>query len=231
MSPRIKNAGDSPTSTEQAEDDWAYKLGRLNMRPRGDDLKYRLNVVAPTVADAVTCVGGWLVDRAMLGWEITVLTGHAQQDFRPLQILGAKPVALERVLTGRTRLPDCDAISVAADLYFGDARVRRHVLRRLDRRSEFTLWGGDWATKPDGKAALTKLPVIVEHRLSLAAQLFKKHAVAAALDCRESVVSPTETFCVGRLRDGFHQSSLGVVPKAGAVADLHRPPDADPTPA
>jgi hypothetical protein len=229
MTPRINKAGDSPASTEQADHDWAYKLGQLDMRPRGDDLAYRLNVVAPTVADAVSCVGGWLVDRAMLGWEITVLTAHAQQDLRPLQILGAKHAALDSVLTGRTRLPDCDAISVAADLYFGDARVRRHVLRRLDRRTEFTLWGGDWATKPDGKAALTTVPVIVEHQLSVAAQSFKAHAVAAALDCRGGAVSPAEIFCVGRLRDGFHQSSLRVVPKASAVADSHPTHDADPT--
>jgi hypothetical protein len=236
MSPRIKKAGDSPTSTEQAEDDWAYKLGRLDMRPRGDDLKFRLNVVAPTVADVATCVGGWLVDRAMLGWDITVLIAQAQEDFRPLKILGAKPVALDSVLTGRTRLPVCDAVSVAADLYFGDARVRRHVLRRLDRRSEFTLWGGDWATKPDGNAALTKAPVIVEHQLSLAAQSFKAHAVAAALDsCPEGVVGPTEIFCDGRLRGRCRQSPLRVVQKAGADADsrstLDATPTTDPTPA
>jgi hypothetical protein len=224
MSPGIKKAGDSPTSTEHAEDDWAYKLGRLDMRPRGDDLKYRLNVVAPTVADVVTGVGGWLVDRAMLGWEITVLIAQEQQDFRPLQILGAQPVALHSVLTGRTRLPVCDAISVAAELYFGDARVRRHVLRRLDRRrSEFTLWGGDWATKPDGNAALTKVPVIVEHQLSLAAQSFKAHAVAAALDsCLAGAVGPTEMFCDGRLRDGFRQSPYASSPKTGADTDPHR---------
>jgi hypothetical protein len=231
MTPRINKAGDSPASTEQADHDRAYKLGQLDMRPRGDDLAYRLNVVAPTVADAVSCVGGWLVDRAMLGWDITVLIAHAQQDFRPLQILGAKPVALDGVLTGRTRLPVCDAISVAAELYFGDARVRRYVLRRLDRRSEFTLWGGDWARSPDGTAAQPKLPVVVEHRLSLAARSFKAHAVAAALDYWDGVVSPTEIFCDGRQRDGLRQSPLRIVPKALAVADWHRAADADPTPA
>lgn len=213
MSPRIKKAGDSLTSTELTEADWVYKLGRLHMRARGDDLKFRLNVVAPTVADVVTCVGGWLVDRAMLGWDITVLIAQSQQDFRPLHILGAEAVALDSVLTGRTRLPVCDAISVAADLYFGDARVRRHVLRRLDRRrSEFTLWGGDRTTEPDGNAALTKNPVIVEHQLSLAARCFKAHALAAALESwPEGAVGPTETFWDGRMRHGFRQSPLRVV--------------------
>jgi hypothetical protein len=235
--PRIKKAGDSLTPTVQTEGDWAYKLGRLDMRARDDDLKFRLNVVAPTVADVVSCVGGWLFDRAMLGWEITVLIAQAHEDFRPLHILGTEPVALDSVLTGQTRLPVCDAISVAADLYFGDARVRSHVLTRLDGcRSEFTLWGGDWSTERDGNAALSKVPAIVEHQLSRAARSFKAHAVAAAFDsCPEAVVGPTETFCDGRLRDGFWQSHLRAVPKACADADSCRTsdpaPTTDPTPA
>jgi hypothetical protein len=231
--PHIKKAGDSMTSTEQTESDWVYKLGRLHMRARDDDLKFRLNVVAPTVADVVTHVGGWLVDRAMLGWDITVLIAQSQPDFRPLHILGAEPVALDSVLTGRTRLPVCDAISVDADLYFGDARVRRHVLGRLDgRRSEFTLWGGDWPTESDGCAAVAKTRVIIEHRLSLAARLFKAHAVAAALESwPEGAVGPTETFCDGRLRDGFRPNPLRAVSNAVADADSRANPDADPTPA
>jgi hypothetical protein len=221
MSPRIRKAGDSLIPAEQNEGDWVYKLGRLHMRPRGDDLKFRLNVVAPTVGDVVTYVGGWLVDRAMLGWEITVLIAQSRQDFRPLRILGVKPMALDGVLIGRTRLPMCDAICVAAELYFGDARVRRHVLRRLDRRrSEFTLWGGDWPTEPETNAALPKTPVIVEHQLSLAARSFKTQAVAAALGSLPmGGVGPTETFCDGRLRDGFRQSPLRVVQQASADTD------------
>jgi len=134
MSPRTKRAGHPLMSAEQIEVDWVYKLGRRNLRARADDFKFRLNVVAPTVADVVSCVGGWLVDRAMMGWDIKVLIAQTTQDFRPLNILGVTPLSLETVLDGRTRLPICDGISVAADLYFGDGRVRRHVLRRLHRR-------------------------------------------------------------------------------------------------
>src|SRR3546814_1101974 len=37
------------------------------------DMRYRLDVVAPTVAEVVRNAGGWLVDRAMAGWDVTVL--------------------------------------------------------------------------------------------------------------------------------------------------------------
>lgn len=207
-----------------------YKLGGMYTGARGDDLKFRLNVVGRTVADVVTCVGGWLVDRAMLGWDITVLIAQSRQDFRPLHILGAEPVALDSVLTGRTQLPVCDAFSVAADLYFGDARVRHHVLGRLDRhRSEFTLWGSGWPTEPDGCATVTKTPGIVEHQLSLAARSFKAHAVAALESWPEGTVGPTETFCDGRLRDGFRRSPLRVVQNDSADTDSHGTPVATPT--
>src|ERR1700686_1645048 len=130
MSPNDQKA-DALTRAEPLESDWLYKLGRRDLRARNDDFRFRLNVVAPTVADVVSCVGGWLVDRAMLGWEITVLIAARQQDLQPLHILGVTPLAFDEVPKGGRRLPICDGISVAADLYFGDARVRRHVLRRL----------------------------------------------------------------------------------------------------
>src|SRR6201999_4509172 len=36
-------------------------------------LRYRLDVVAADVADVVKFAGGWLFDRAMAGWDVTVL--------------------------------------------------------------------------------------------------------------------------------------------------------------
>ena len=70
----------------------------------------------------------WLVDRAMMGWDITVLIAQPRQDFRPLHILGVRTLAFDSVLDSRMRLPICDGIAVAADLYFGDSRLRRrHV--------------------------------------------------------------------------------------------------------
>jgi hypothetical protein len=221
MSPHDEKA-DALTAAEPLESDWLYKLGRRDLRARNDDFRFRLNVVAPTVAAVVSCVGGWLVDRAMLGWEITVLIAARQQDLQPLHILGVTPLAFDEVLNARRRLPICDGISVAADLYFGDARVRRHVLRRLHRgQSEFTLWGADRPVTPDKDGSVSIAATTVEHRLSVAAHSFKAHALAAALGrATECVAAPIETFCEGRLREGFRQSPLRVVPRAGNDVDV-----------
>jgi hypothetical protein len=170
-------------------------------------------VVAPTVADVVSCVGGWLVDRAMLGWDITVLIAQPQQDLRPLSILGVRSFAFDAVLKARMRLPIRDGMSVAADLYFGDARVRRYVIRRVhQRQSEFTLWGQDRLVNSDDDQTTTTSAVTIEHRLSGAARTFKAHALGAALGSWPAgVVGATETFCDGWPRNGLHQRSLRVV--------------------
>lgn len=51
-------------------------------------LRYRLVVVTRTVRDAASAAGGWLFDRAMAGWEVTVLAEDAT-DPRPARVLGA----------------------------------------------------------------------------------------------------------------------------------------------
>ena len=51
-------------------------------------MRYRVDVVAADVADVVKFAGGWLFDRAMAGWDVTVLLVD-HPDERPLQILGA----------------------------------------------------------------------------------------------------------------------------------------------
>ena len=63
-------------------------------------MRYRLDVVASSVVDVVRFAGGWLFDRAMAGWDVSVLlTDLADQpDGRPLQILGAQVVDLEVAL-------------------------------------------------------------------------------------------------------------------------------------
>ena len=61
------------------------------------DMRYRLDVVAPTVLDAVRYAGGWIYDRVMAGWDVTVLVGNAD-DVRPLEILGAQTLDLQSVL-------------------------------------------------------------------------------------------------------------------------------------
>ncbi len=52
-------------------------------------MRYRLDVVARDVSEVVRFAGGWLVDRVMAGWDVTVLIS-ADEDTRPLEILGVE---------------------------------------------------------------------------------------------------------------------------------------------
>jgi hypothetical protein len=140
-------------------------------------MRYRLAVVASSVIDVVRFAGGWLFDRAMAGWDVSVLlTDLADHpDGRPLQILGAQIVDLEEALASVESRPRPQALAAAADLFGCDPRVRRGVLQALDHGvTEVTLWGETWPAELDDCVGL------VQHRLSRAAQTFKAKALAAA---------------------------------------------------
>jgi len=67
-------------------------------------MRYRLDVVAANVIDVVKFAGGWLFDRAMAGWDVTVLVAD-HVDPRPLQILGAQIIDLEHALESAGQTP------------------------------------------------------------------------------------------------------------------------------
>jgi len=152
-------------------------------KPHLDDdcLRYRLDVVA-AADDAVRAAGGWMYDRVMAGWEVTVLLPQGC-DTRPLQILGVRAVDLD---SGFTR-PMSQGLAVSAEVFTADARVRAKVLKALDQRStEVALWG-------DGcSLGVHRGMTRVQHVLSAAARVYKAHALAAAgIGC--GTVDPTET--------------------------------------
>ena len=153
-------------------------------------MRYRLDVVAPTVLDAVRFAGGWVYDRVMAGWDVTVLVG-SDEDVRPLEILGADTLDLEQVLASWEQRPHPQTVAVAADLFDLDDRVRRGVLGALEQgATEVTLWGTPRSSDLDSSVDS------VEHRLSAAARAFKAQALAAAGAGTEPV-GATETFCCG----------------------------------
>jgi hypothetical protein len=155
-------------------------------------MRYRLDVVAANVVDVVTFAGGWLFDRAMAGWDVTVLVADHPDD-RPLQILGAQTLDLEEALASVETRPRPQALAAAADLFGCDPRVRQGVLQALDHGvTEVTLWGQTWPAELDDSVGL------VQHRLSMAAQIFKARALAAAA-VPESSIGDTETFRSGLL--------------------------------
>ena len=149
-------------------------------------MRYRLDVVSPSVADVVTFAGGWLVDRVMAGWDVTVLIDGAH-DLRPLEILGVGIQDLEGALEMWAERPHPQTVAVAATLFSADARVRQGVLNALDHGlTEVTLWGEHCPEELDNTVGS------VRHQLSAAARAFKAQALAAM---EHSVaVGNTETF-------------------------------------
>ncbi|MBO2447626.1 hypothetical protein J4573_11050 [Actinomadura barringtoniae] len=158
-------------------------------------------MIAPSSAEAVRSAGGYLCDRALAGWNVTVLT--ADRADRPLRILGARRADLELALAAPVR-PRPHAVAVDARCYGLDPRVRSIVQAALNDSAEVRLWG-DLGGGLD--LAGSEAPQPVPHRLSLAARAFKTHALAA-------VASP------GDLDDGgatemFQTSDLQRTPATG----------------
>ncbi len=156
-------------------------------------MRYRLDVVAPTVLDAVKFAGGWVYDRVMAGWDVTVLIGN-DEDVRPLEILGAEVRDLESVLESWEDRPHPQTIAVAADLFERDDRLRQGVLSALEQgATEVTLWGERLPAELDSSVDS------VQHQLSAAARAFKAQALAAASDSDVAAVDDTETFRCGMM--------------------------------
>lgn len=153
-------------------------------------MRYRLDVVAHDVSDVVRHAGGWLVDRVMAGWDVTVLV-TGDDDVRPLEILGVRVQDLEATLEDWTERPHPQTVAVAADLFATDERVRRGVLGALDQgMTEVTLWGERWPDELDSAVGS------VRHELSAAARAFKAQALAATPG-GTATVEPVETFRCG----------------------------------
>jgi hypothetical protein len=151
------------------------------------DIRYRLDVAAMSVLEVVTRAGGWLFDRVMAGWDVSVFVADPT-DVRPLQILGTQTLDLDYAFGSLDHRPRPQALAVATDLFGSDLRARQRVLKALDHRStEVTLWGE--VRSPELNARTDS----VEHRLSDAARVFKAQALAAAA-APDASVGCTETF-------------------------------------
>jgi hypothetical protein len=151
-------------------------------------VRYRLDVVASNIAEVVRFAGGWLFDRVMAGWDVTVIVAQRGDD-RPLQILGAEALDLETAIatTGQRPLPQ--TLAVATELFESDHRVREGVMKALDHGlTEVTLWGETWPDELDNVDSL-------QHRLSAAARAFKAKALVAAAATAPS--GSTESFLSG----------------------------------
>lgn len=160
-----------------------------------DCLRYRLDVLAASAADAVQSAGGWLYDRMMAGWEVTVVlpAGLNPPDTRPLRILGARALAVGSAANATSG----QSLAVSAAAFALDARVRDTVFHALDRPlTEVALLGGVLPPGFDRETIADRGMSPVQHKLSAAARVFKGYALAAAGITR-AVTDPVETMLCG----------------------------------
>jgi hypothetical protein len=157
--------------------------------PPNDDacLRYRIDVVASNVADVVLSAGGWVYDRAIVGWDVNVLL-PAGTNTRPLEILGVAASELDSQFASAGERLAGHGLAVSAEMFASDARIRAEVLKALDRGlTEVMLWGEGWPVNVDRQLSA------VRHRLSFGARAFKVQALLAA-EIQHSPVEFTETF-------------------------------------
>jgi hypothetical protein len=144
------------------------------LRDAADELgKYQFQVVAGNIADAVRSIGGLIFDRAMAGWEVSVVVdGDTSPDDRPLRILGAR--IAKRLSDPNHALPRPHMLAVATDVMVKSDAVRRRVLAiGDDNETEVLLWGRHHPTN------MNRTFVAVRHQPSVAAHVFKAQALTA----------------------------------------------------
>jgi hypothetical protein len=141
--------------------------------PDGYQGRYRLHVVATSVADVVTSIGGLIFDRAMAGWDVTVAVDENVDD-RAIRILGGRVATLAARPDGARSAPRPQVLAVATDVFVANEPVRRLVLAaRKSNAVDVLLWG---RRQPPN---LNCRFVPGRHRPSAAAQVFKSHALTA----------------------------------------------------
>jgi hypothetical protein len=137
--------------------------------------RYRLHVVATSIADVVTSIGGLIFDRAMAGWDVTVaVAGDVEGEAdRALRILGARVAPLDETESAASG-PRPHVLAVASDVFVANEPVRRSALAaRKGDATEVLLWGRRRPPNLNGRF------VPARHWPSAAAHVFKSHALAA----------------------------------------------------
>lgn len=167
----------------------------------GRQLRYQLDVATTNAADAVRYAGGWLFDRAMAGWEVNVAVAHPD-GIRALEILGARTADLSSLLTALAdRQEQAAGLAVDPELLASHDEVRRCVAASMRTGlTEVACWG------PSRPELLSAAVDSVQYRLSAAAMIFKRHALAAA--GIDDEVGPTESL----VRGGYRPLDSDLVP-------------------
>ncbi|MGI5219839.1 hypothetical protein [Nocardia sp. CA-290969] len=183
---------DCPLETECGVGAGLHPVDIVRAHARRHPLRHRLAIVAPNTVDAVQYAGGFIFDRMMGGWEVVaVLTEH--DDVRPLEILGATVLDLTTAMASPVHDTWPESVLLAPDVFVSHEWVRKGALDCLDKGlAELSVWGDDL---PD---ELARRVATAHHRLSTAAQAFKRCALAAA-GIPERADEAVETFHSGEV--------------------------------
>jgi hypothetical protein len=137
--------------------------------------RYQFQVVAANITDAVMSIGGLIFDRAMAGWDVSIVVDGCTDrviDDRPIRILGGKVAKRLKNRVGPLGRPHM--LAVATDLMVKSEAVRRQVFAAgNDNGAEVLLWGRHHPTDLNCRF------VTAWHRPSAAAHVFKLRALAA----------------------------------------------------
>jgi hypothetical protein len=137
------------------------------------NIRYQLCVFARDVGELVDLAGGWICDRILAGWDVSVAVSEPG-DLRPMQILGVTLVTQQR-LRLITDGSGAASIAITPGIFENNNHIRTEVLRALDQGAvEVTFVGPSLPSDLGGRLARRR------HRLSSAARAFKTHALAAA---------------------------------------------------
>lgn len=151
--------------------------------------RFRLDVAAANVTDAVRAAGGLLCDRAMAGWDVRVYLASPNECGRALEILGAECFSLERGLTVIQGQAPTSTLVVAVDLFADNPQIRRHAAKAGHRKyRDVLLWGV--ASQECAIQPLTP----VEYRMTSAARAFKTEAMRAIIATGSPETAPRSRF-------------------------------------
>lgn len=137
--------------------------------------RYRCDVIGQTAVDVVSGMGGWLVDLAMAGWEVTVALAE-RQDARPLRILGSAVVDLDKFMMSFGRGPFPRLLALTDQIWGRDDLVCREVRSaRALAGTQVAVCGRGAPVLVDGESGCALSPA--RQHLSVAGCAFKAPAL------------------------------------------------------
>jgi hypothetical protein len=164
-------------------------------------LRYHLTMVTQSIAQMVELAGGWLCDRAMSGWIVTVLVADPT-DPLPARILGVDVVSLAQA-RALAPGPPPQSLAIAAPDGFDPGIATWMHESLVSGQQELTVWGDQ--LRPTDLHTGTEPAQYIP---TLAARAFKARALAAAampiavrsdVECYRTAGTP-EPATVGMLR-------------------------------